>query len=486
MKKLSSLIFLILLCGSLFYFGFSDKDTAAPDTYYQVYLDNKVLGVIKSKDKLLKMIDKKGEYIKKKYNVNKVYEPDGLEIRRITTYDDKLDSEKEIYNRIEDKKPFTIRGYQLTIKNEKEDKKFYVTSKSISEKALEGIAEIYVGKEAYENYKEDKQREITTTGSVIENIYFEDDMTMKQMNIPVTNRIYTDEIELSKNLLFGNNANSSKYTVIAGDTIEQVAFKNKISVDEFLISNPGFSSKQSLLFPGQEVVIGVTNPQVKVVVERHVVKDIVSLFKTEERYDPNKLVGEDEVIQQGENGLERVSQKERIINGVLNYVDPKGKQEIKPTTNRIISVGNKVIADTGSTAPGTWAWPTNSGYTISSDFAYRINPITGGRELHTGIDISGLGHGSPIYAANNGVVVTASRKYDNGIYVTINHNNGYYTLYAHMARYTVRVGQTVAKGQLIGYIGQTGYATGPHLHFEVWRGGAPWRGSLVSPWSLYR
>lgn len=485
MKKYGIGLLIVLIGFSIFVLGFNYKDNQEPNTYYQVYLDDEVIGTIKSEKELLKMIDNRGKYIKQKYGTKKVYEPNGLQIKKITTFHDELNSAKEVYEKIESDRPFTIKGYQLTIKNGDKKIRYYATEEKIFKTALEDIVKIYVGDNLYRNYTNGTQNQITTTGSIIENIYFDNDMTIKNMNIPVTNEIYTESNDLSKILLFGKDAKQSKYKVESGDTIEEVAFKNKISVDEFLISNPSFSSSQNLLFPGQEVTIGQTSPQVKVVVEEHVVKDIVSQYKTEERYDSSKLVGDDTVVQEGENGLERITQKQKSINGILTYVDPKGKEELKPTINRVVAVGSKIIPTVGTTAPGTWAWPTNSGYTISSDFQYRVNPVTGERELHTGIDISGTGYGSPIYAANNGVVYTASYKYSNGNYVTINHNNGYYTLYAHMARYIVSEGQTVAKGQIIGYVGQTGYATGPHLHFELWVGGRPWSGTLTSPWVLF-
>ena len=74
-----------------------------------------------------------------------------------------------------------------------------------------------------------------------------------------------------------------------------------------------------------------------------------------------------------------------------------------------------------------------------------------------------------------------------GNYICINHNNGYHTCYAHMSKRNATVGQTVARGQIIGYVGQSGWATGPHLHFEVWVNGKPWMGGKrINPWNMYR
>ena len=146
--------------------------------------------------------------------------------------------------------------------------------------------------------------------------------------------------------------------------------------------------------------------------------------------------------------------------------------------------GDRIIPSVGT---GTWAWPTNQGYTISSPYGWRVDPINGSRSLHTGTDIAGTGVGSPVYAADNGVVIMSEYHGSNGNYIIVNHNNGYYTSYSHMSKRISQVGDTVGKGQIIGLVGATGRATGPHLHFEAWYGGAPYRGGTrLNPMDLYR
>ncbi len=486
MKKYGIILIAILSFLSIFALGFNYEQNTDPNSFYQVYLDDQIIGTIKSEKELLKLIDSRGEYIKNKYNTDKVYEPNGLQIRKINTFTDEISSVEDVYIKIEEMRPFTVKGYQLTITKGETSTKYYALDEAVFSDALEEFTKIYVGELRYEQFMEDTQTPITSTGAVIEKLYFEENMTIKELNIPVTSTIYTDYKQLSSILLFGESAINQNYTVEQGDTIDTVSFKNQISTEEFLISNPQFTSSQSLLFPGQNVIISQTNPQISLVVEEHIVKDVVSNYKTEEVIDNNATVGSSKVIQQGSNGLERVTQKQRAVNGVINYVDPKGVEVLQPAINEIVSIGGKIIPNVGTTALGTWAWPTNSGYTISSDFAYRINPITGRRELHTGIDIAGTGHGSPVYAVNNGTVLKASYTYINGYYVEINHNNGYYTYYGHLSKFIVSPGEVVSKGQIIGYVGSTGYSTGPHLHFEVWQNGAPWKGTLISPWTLYR
>lgn len=484
MKKIGIIVLIIIGSISIFLLGFGYKNPKQPNTYYQVYLNDKIIGVIDSKEKLEQYIDKQGEHIKRKFKVDNVYAPDGLEIKKITTYNKKVDDVSKIYNIIEEEEPFTIKGYQFSIIKEDKKQTIYTLNKKIFDDAVDKVIRIFVGDEAYDNYLKENQAEIETTGTRIENVYVDEDITIKEKQIPVDRKIYNDSDALAQYLLFGEKVKRSKYIVRTGDTISQVAFNNQISVEEFLISNSNITSSNDLLFAGQEVTIIQTNPQINVIVEEFVVKDIVSQYRTEEKFDASRLEGDDEVVQQGSNGLERVSQNVKLANREILYVDPVNKEELKPTVNEIVIRGSKIIPTVGTL--NNWAWPTNSGYTISSDYGYRIDPIRGTRLLHDGLDISGTGYGSAVYSANNGVVIQLGYHYMNGNYIVVNHNNGYYTMYAHLSGFNTTNGSTVAKGQVIGYIGSTGYSTGPHLHFGVSAGGEPYYGgSLISPWVLY-
>lgn len=485
MRKLwFSFIIGVILAG-VCTLGFNYKKVAEPNYYYKVYMNNETLGVIKSKDELEKYINDNGEKYKKKYKVDKVYAPNGLQIRKMTTYTGKVSSVASIYKKISKEDNFTIKGYQITIKKEDQDDKskitknnIYVLEKDTFKDAVNTLIDTFVGKDKYQAYLDNIQDKIETTGEEIENVYIDEDITVKETNIPVDKTIYTDSNELSKYLLYGENSKTRSYRVSAGDTVESVAFKNKVSTDELLLSNDNLNSVNNLLYPGQNLVVQETNPQLSVVEESFVVKDIKSNYKTEEKYDSSAIIGDDKVIQQGQAGMDRVSQNVKQVNGEIVYVDPKGKQVLKSPVNKIVVKGSKYVPSVGSLT--NWGWPTDSGWTMSSGYGYRS--MWGRRELHTGLDISGTGYGSRIYATNNGKVMIAEYHYSYGNYVVINHNNGYMTVYAHMSRIAARVGQTVSKGQVIGYIGCTGSCTGPHVHYEVWKG-AKW--NHVNPSILY-
>ena len=127
----------------------------------------------------------------------------------------------------------------------------------------------------------------------------------------------------------------------------------------------------------------------------------------------------------------------------------------------------------GSSSYG-FMWPTASHY-ITCPFGPRTDPITGKYANHSGMDI-GAGYGAPIYACKSGVVTKATYNSIFGYHVVINHGDGFSTLYGHMCQYKVRVGQTVSRGQVIGYVGSTGRSTGPHLHLTMY-----YNGALVNP-----
>lgn len=109
---------------------------------------------------------------------------------------------------------------------------------------------------------------------------------------------------------------------------------------------------------------------------------------------------------------------------------------------------------------------------ITSNFGMRFHPILGYSRLHAGVDI-GAAYGSPIYAVGDATVIYSGWHGGHGNYVKLDHGGGYATGYGHMSRIAVSPGLRVRAGQVIGYVGSSGLSTGPHLHYELYRGGTP-------------
>ncbi len=120
--------------------------------------------------------------------------------------------------------------------------------------------------------------------------------------------------------------------------------------------------------------------------------------------------------------------------------------------------------------------PLSVRWRLSSNYGYRADPFTGVRSFHTGTDFA-VAKGTPVRAAMSGTVSTSGYSSIYGYYVIVNHGNGYQTLYAHfMEPAPVKKGQNVSQSSIIGYVGSTGYSTGNHLHFSVYK-----NGKLVNP-----
>ena len=134
------------------------------------------------------------------------------------------------------------------------------------------------------------------------------------------------------------------------------------------------------------------------------------------------------------------------------------------------SSGGQGSSDNWVQGTGQLGWPVSG--EITSPYGYRVHPIWGTTIYHSGIDI-GVDEGTPVHAADGGVVVWSGWMGGYGYAVVIDHGNGLSTLYGHNSELAVDEGQSVAKGQVISYAGSTGNSTGPHVHFEVRVNGDP-------------
>lgn len=132
-------------------------------------------------------------------------------------------------------------------------------------------------------------------------------------------------------------------------------------------------------------------------------------------------------------------------------------------------------SSSGGASSGGFAFPLAYSTGVTCAYGPRVHPINGNKSFHYGVDLA-AGMSTEIYATKSGTVTGATYGEANGYYVTINHGDGYSSIYAHMTNYVVSAGDSVKQGQLIGYVGTTGWSTGPHLHFEIL-----YNGSNVNP-----
>lgn len=168
-----------------------------------------------------------------------------------------------------------------------------------------------------------------------------------------------------------------------------------------------------------------------------------------------------------------MAQSEELQNDLMLEIAAKEKELEEAKYDEYLAK----LALQGQNPPSNATWTTPvSGYTLTSPFGNRVHPVTGIYTMHNGIDMA-CAQGTPIYATRAGKVTVASYQAGGaGNYVSINHLDGFSSIYMHMTNYVVSAGQTVSQGQLIGYVGSTGMSTGPHLHF-----GISYAGTYVNP-----
>lgn len=196
-------------------------------------------------------------------------------------------------------------------------------------------------------------------------------------------------------------------------------------------------------------------------------KAVVETEKKEQVEAKGILEGKKSQIKQ------KQQEQQKLIDELSQDINELKKQEaeMEAAEKQIQAQINAALKTTEQTnvtykGSGKFILPLASYTRISSPYGYRIHPITGTKKLHSGIDYAAPG-GTPIYAADDGVVLTSGWINGYGYTVTINHGSGYVTLYAHCSTLVAKAGQKVTKGQTIAKVGSTGNSTGNHLHFEV-------------------
>ncbi|MFC2289355.1 peptidoglycan DD-metalloendopeptidase family protein [Treponema lecithinolyticum] len=255
----------------------------------------------------------------------------------------------------------------------------------------------------------------------------------------------TDNAE--KDALFSMPVTYAKYTVAAGDSISSITKRFGLKNISTLIAVNDIKNAR-LLRAGQKLTVPSLDGLV------HTVKEGDSLASIAQKYGVS---------------LEKILDVNELSSAVLLA----GERLFIPGARLAGSDLKKALGE-------LFASPLSVRWRISSAFGWRMDPFTGVRTFHTGIDLV-VPHGTPIKASMAGTVAAAGYSNVYGNYVIINHGNGYQTLYAHMVSSAVKRAQHIGQGGVIGYVGSTGYSTGAHLHFSVYKDG-----KLINPMHVFK
>jgi|LGVF01.1.fsa_nt_gb murein DD-endopeptidase MepM/ murein hydrolase activator NlpD len=337
---------------------------------------------------------------------------------------------------------------------------------------------IFVNEEpiGYLNTKEEAQNLLSGLKTIyldddtdIVEVRFKEDVFISKDAVRVVDEdlIYSEE-EAFDYIVRGTNERKI-HKVEKGENFWVIAEKYDISVDNLISANPNVVPERIQI--GQEISLIVPKPLISVVTIEEstysenikydvIYEDSSSYYKGDYRTKISGVYGDLEIVANvyKENGVE--VKREILSETVLK--SPRTKVVYKGTKNPPPRIGT-----------GTFDYPfdTSRGR-VTSGFGMRFHPIYKDYRRHTGIDIA-MSSGSPIYAADGGKVVYVGYNGGYGMMIKINHGENIETIYAHLSKYYVSVGDKVFKGEKIGLSGNTGTSTGPHLHFEVRKLGTP-------------
>ncbi len=293
----------------------------------------------------------------------------------------------------------------------------------------------------YENGDDNRSISFVQDVSLTDGIFFQD-------------TIVSDESLAEK--VTGEVSGEKRYTVVDGDSPWGIAQKNGITYNTLMSLNPGLG--EDGLFPGESVLVGASVPFLQVKVVDRTTRQVEIPFQTKQEKNNSMDLGTTRVSQEGEVGINEETIDTTYIDGVLQSEDIVRTTVLKEPVDKVIQSGTLYHGQIIEEGTGVFIRPL-SAYHWSRGFA-------GQYPAHNGVDLA-YTYGTPIMAADGGVVTKAvygSTGY--GIYCVIEHG-GLQTLYGHCSALYVSVGQQVSRGQVIARIGSTGNSTGPHLHFEI-------------------
>lgn len=301
-----------------------------------------------------------------------------------------------------------------------------------------------------------------------ENVHENDEVSFLQ-DVEIVDGLYPvstkTSLEELKTLFTDRTASEQTYVVQEGDTLSSVASAFGMTGRQLVELNEGLSG--SSMKVGRELVVGEAYAYLDVQIVRIEKTEESIPYDTEEVEDPNRYIGDNYVKVYGEEGIRTYTERVVYVDGEEISRQNVSIEVTKEPITEIYAKGayNVNYSASPGVATGYFVWPVPSSYNITYGYGDYVG--------HRGLDIIG-DYGAAILAVDGGVVVDVN--YSGwgsgwGSYVLIDHGNGYMTRYAHLSSVHVNYGEYITQGQMIGRMGESGYAYGVHLHLEVYRDG---------------
>ena len=407
-------------------------------TAYEYSYNGHVLGYVKSKDEVLRITDMVQRALTEDKDMQVVIDTrDDISFHRVSTLDKDVipDTSDEVFRRLTYMGDLNVKAYGIYVNG---DKVGSVKSKEVAADVLKKI-------EA--RYASDKDGTEIEKAEILENV------EVRKSNTSLREVYSADRMA---EILCTSGLKETVHTVIAGETLNDIALAYGTTEERLLQDNDGVDPKQ--LEVGSTLLIRQNAPLLTVrMTEKRTYTQTIE-FKTVEKKTDEMYEDEQLIEQEGEDGSEDIVERTVSINGQVESTDVLKDEITKKPVNKVILIGTAERPP--SVGDGVYIWPLAGGYTLTSNYGYRWG------RLHAGIDL-GTPTGNDVLAADGGIVIRAGYFGGYGYCVDIDHQNGDMTRYGHLSSILVQVGDEVYEGQHIAESGNTGASTGPHLHFEI-------------------
>lgn len=374
-----------------------------------------------------------------------------------TSYNVYDNIDEKLINYINDNELFAIEATKITFSN---GVTCYVKDIKDFEAAKEKYLLNFINQKDYDRIKKNIVAPVLTgVGSQAVKLMVNQTATISK-GFASPNRVLKDINDIVTFLGYGNSPSKVNYTVHKYDTVEGIAYRQGISINNLMtINSDKISSKNQLLDEGMVLNVAEFTSPIQVVVQEEVIEEeVVSPPGPKIIVDNSYPINYREVITEAKKGRQLSRYLTTFVNGVnyeSKYID---KYVIEEPIQMVVKVGSYNSEETS----GMFDWPVSRHHITCGYLCY---------PGHVAVDFQPNGYNSlnwPILSAADGVIVTNTFHFSYGYYVDVKHVGGYVTRYAHQIRKSsVTIGQTVSKGDVIGHIGNTGKSTGPHLHFEI-------------------
>lgn len=305
-------------------------------------------------------------------------------------------------------------------------------------------------------------------------------VNLKQDIQMVDRKVDADEIELNSvediNLEFQKNEEEAIYhTIVENDNLWDIGVTYGMNLAKIVEYNPFLETREEkdyMIWPKEVLLMKPANPlyDVEVKLQNTALEPVP--FETIKHKNKDLLATQRIILKEGIPGEKKVVYDIVMENGYATSIEPILETVLKDPVSAEVEVGTKTTLSYGG--------GDNYGVTrgrLTSGYGNRTHPISGVKKFHSGIDIA-ASTGTGVYAYASGTVIAVSQDNTLGKYIAIDHGNGLVTRYLHLSKQSVSKGDKVQTGDRIGSVGNTGYSTGSHLHFEVLK-----NGSYQNPWN---